>query len=106
MNENIKKFLEKVQQSPELQAQFSQIRDPEEAYKLAATVQDGFTKEEFVTEMTKLYEAAIQDLSDEDIAKVAGGDAAAVTEVITIISAVSLAITLPVGEAVASGAAV
>ena len=106
MNENIKKFLEKVEQSPELQAQFAQIRDPEEAYKLATSVQDGFTKDEFIAEMKKLYEAAIQDLSDEDIAKVAGGDAAAVTEVITIISAVSLAITLPVGEAVASGAAV
>ena len=73
MNENIKKFLEKVEASPELQAKFSQIRDPEEAYKLAASIQDGFSKEEFITEMTKLYEAAIQDLSDEDIAKVAGG---------------------------------
>ena len=28
MNENIKKFLEKVEQSPELQAKFSQTRDP------------------------------------------------------------------------------
>ena len=73
MNENIKKFLEKVEQSPELQAKFSQIRNPNEAYKLAASIQDGFSKEEFITEMTKLYEAAIQDLSDEDIAKIAGG---------------------------------
>ena len=73
MNENIKAFLEKVEASPDLQAQFAQIRDPDEAYKLAASVQDGFTKEEFVSEMTKLYEAQIADLSDEDIAKVAGG---------------------------------
>ena len=73
MNENIKKLLEKVEQSPELQAKFSQIRNPNEAYKLAASIQDGFTKDEFITEMTKLYEAAIQDLSDEDIAKIAGG---------------------------------
>ena len=73
MNENIKAFLEKVEASPELQAQFAQIRNPEEAYKLASSVQDGFTKEEFVSEMTKLYEAQIADLSDEDIAKVAGG---------------------------------
>ena len=73
MNENIKKFLAKVEQSPELQAQFSKIRNIDEAYKLAATVQDGFTKEEFISEMKKLYENAIQDLSEEDIAKIAGG---------------------------------
>ena len=73
MNENIKAFLEKVEASPDLQAQFAQIRDPDEAYKLAASVQDGFTKEEFVSEMKKLYESQVADLSDEDIAKVAGG---------------------------------
>ena len=73
MNENIKKFLEKVEASPELQAKFSQIRNPDEAYKLAASIQDGFSKDEFVTEMTKLYEAQVVDLSDEDIAKIAGG---------------------------------
>ena len=73
MNENIKKLLEKVEQSPDLQDQFSQIRDPEEAYKLAASVQVGFTKEEFVSEMKKLYEAQIANLSEEDIAKIAGG---------------------------------
>ena len=73
MNENIKKFLEKVEQSPELQAQFAQISDPEEAYKLASTIQDGFTKDEFIAEMKKSYEETIQDLSDEDIAKIAGG---------------------------------
>ena len=73
MNENIKKFLVKVEESPELQAQFAQIRDPEEAYKLATSVQDGFTKDEFITEMTKIYNEAVKDLSEEDLAKVAGG---------------------------------
>ena len=73
MNENIKAFLEKVAASPDLQAQLSQIRNPDEAYKLATSVQDGFTTDEFVSEMKKLYEAQTVDLSDEDIAKVAGG---------------------------------
>ena len=73
MNENIKKFLEKLEQSPDLQAQFSQIHDPEEAYKLAASVQDGFTKEEFISEMKKIYEAEYEGLSEEDLDKVAGG---------------------------------
>ena len=70
MNENIKAFLIKLEKSPDLQAQFAQIRDPEEAYKLAASVQDGFTKDEFVSEMKKLYEAQVADLSEEDISKV------------------------------------
>ncbi len=73
MNENIKKFLEKVSADKEIQAKFAKIRDPEEAYKLAASVQDGFTKEEFLTEMKKLYEESMQDLSEDDMAKVAGG---------------------------------
>ena len=73
MNENIKKLLAKVEQSPELQAKFAQIRDPEEAYKLAASIQDGFSKEEFIAEMTKIYNEAVKDLSEEDIAKIAGG---------------------------------
>ena len=85
MNENIKKFLEKVEQSPELQAKFDQIRDPDEAYKLAASVQGGFTKDEFISEMKKLYEAMLQDLSEEDIAQVAGGRASTSISVITSI---------------------
>ena len=76
MNENIKKFLEKVEQSPEIQAQFAKIYDPDEAYKLAASIQGGFTKDEFTSEMRKIYEATIAELSDEDIAKIAGGGAA------------------------------
>ena len=73
MNENIKKLLAKVEQSPELQAKFAQIRKPDEAYKLATSVQDGFTKDEFITEMKKLYDETVKDLSEEDLAKVAGG---------------------------------
>ena len=87
MNENIKKFLEKVEQSPELQAQFDQIRDPDEAYKLAASIQGGFTKDEFITEMKKIYEETIQDLSDEDVAKIAGGlseDTEAIISAVTV----------------------
>ncbi len=73
-NGNIKKFLEKISEDQELQAKFSKIRDPEEAYKLASSVQDGFTKEEFIAEMKKLYEEVTKDLSEEDMAKLAGGE--------------------------------
>ena len=95
MNENIKAFLEKVEASPDLQTQFSKIRDPEEAYKLAASVQDGFTKDEFVSEMTKLYEAQVADLSEEDISKVAGGvDDVATYVISTVASSIGFGITL------------
>ena len=98
MNENIKKFLEKAEADQELQARFSKVRDPEEAYKLAASVQGGFTKEEFVTEMKKLYEELTKDLSEEDLARVAGGDA---TEVI-VSTAVS---TTMLGSVIVANAA-
>ncbi len=51
MNENIKKFLEKAAQDPELTAKMSAAQNPDEAYKLASSVQDGFTREEFITAM-------------------------------------------------------
>jgi len=95
MNENIKALLEKVAADAELQAKFSQFKNPEEAYELAASIQPGFTKEEFVTEMKKIKEAMDEDLTDADLAKSAGGDADTVVETVTIsvatvVSAVSL----------------
>ncbi len=72
-NENILKFLEKVGKDKELQDKLSKIRNPDEAYKLASSVQDGFTKEEFDAEMQRLYAEAIKDISEDDIAKIAGG---------------------------------
>ena len=94
MNENIKVFLEKMAADSELQARFSQIKDPDEAYELASSIQPGFTKEEFVTEMTKIKEAMEEDLTDADLAKSSGGDkdtvvASVTISVATVVSAVS-----------------
>ena len=73
MNTNIQLFLEKVAQDSALQERFAQIRDPEEAYRLAAETQEGFTKEEFIEEMTRIRTAAEENLTDEDLAQSAGG---------------------------------
>ena len=73
MNENLKLFLEKVAADQELQTKFAQIKDVDEGYALASSVQDGFTKEEFVEAMTAIKAAMEEDLSDEDLAKSAGG---------------------------------
>ena len=87
MNENIKKFLEKLAADQELQTKFSEVKDPDEAFALAQSIQDGFTKEEFITEMTKIKEAMAEDLTDEDLSKSAGGDANDVLVTVTVVSA-------------------
>ena len=94
MNENIKVFLEKLAADQELQARFSQLKDPDQAYELASSIQSGFTKEEFITEMTKIKEAMEEDLTDDDLAKSSGGDvdtlvASITVSVATVTSAVS-----------------
>lgn len=84
MNENIKAFLEKLSADQELQTKFSQIKDVDEAYALASSIQSGFTKDEFITEMTKIKEAMEEDLTDADLAKSSGGDADTVVATVTI----------------------
>lgn len=74
MNENILKFLEKLSDDKELQDKFSTIKDPDEAYQLAHSIQDGFTKEELMDEIRSLKESmANEDLNPEDLNAVAGG---------------------------------
>ena len=75
MNENIQKFLEKFTTDEELQAKFSALKSPEEAYELAKSVQDGFTLEEFLEAAKSINELDEGDISDEDLAAAAGGDA-------------------------------
>ena len=96
-NENIRKFMEKLAQDQDMQAKFYQLRDPDVAYKLASSLQEGFTKDEFITEMKRLYEETTKDLSPEDLEKVAGG----VHPGVIVGSAVSAVST--VGAIIASG---
>ena len=75
MNESIRKFLDKVAQDPEIATKLSAIKDADEAYALASSVQDGFTKEEFVSAMEQIRDSSENgaELTDEDISKMAGG---------------------------------
>ena len=70
MNENIKLFLQKVENDEAFGAKLSAIKDPDEAYALAAAVQDGFTKEEFVAAMEGIRNG---ELTADDLGKLAGG---------------------------------
>ena len=88
MNENIKLLLKKIEADPELQTKFAEAKDPDAAYALASSLQDGFTKEEFIDTMTKIKESMDENLSDEDLAKSAGGaDTEDIILTVTVVSA-------------------
>lgn len=99
MNESIKALLEKVSEDADLQAKFSQIKDLDEAYALASSVQSGFTKEELVSEMNKIKEAMEENLTDEDMARSAGGDPDTQMISVTVVSVVSEISVVSVGVA-------
>jgi predicted ribosomally synthesized peptide with nif11-like leader len=91
MKEELKLFLQKVISDEDLQKKMQDCKSPEEAYAVASSVQEGFTFEEFTETMTKVYELANQEdieLTDEDLAKAAGGDTLQMS--ITISVSVSL----------------
>ena len=75
MNENIKELMQKVAADESLQAKMQAFTDMDEAYGFAITIQDGFTKDEFTEVMSKLSKNINNndELSDEDLASVAGG---------------------------------
>ena len=101
MNENIKVFLEKLAADQELQARFSQLKDPDQAYELASSIQSGCTREEFITERTKIKEAMEEDLTDDDLAKSSGGDTETVVASVTIsVATVTSAISFGAAAAV------
>ena len=91
MNENFRLFFEKVAADPELQAKLSECKSPDEAYALASGIQEGFTKEEFIEEMTKIKNSMEENLTDEDLAKSVGG--MDTSYIVTIATASSAAIT-------------
>ena len=88
MNEKIKLFLQKVEGDEALAAKMRDIRNPDEAYALAASVQDGFTKEEFVAAMEGIRDG---DLTADDLGKLAGGvdvsDVASATASASVVTA-------------------
>ena len=75
MNEQIKQFLQKLAGDEALAAKLQACKSPDEAYALASSVAEGFTKEEFVSVMEQLKASAgnSAELSDEDLSKMAGG---------------------------------
>ena len=73
MKEEMKLFIQKLVTDEELQRKMLACKSPEEAYALASSVQEGFTFDEFVETMTELNDMEDQELTREDMAKVAGG---------------------------------
>ena len=101
MNENIKLFLEKLESDPELQEKIIAEKDPDKVYLIASSVQGGFTKEEFIEEMTKIKTDMDENLTDEDLAKSAGGiDTSQIVSIVTVSSAAISGATLAAANAI------
>ena len=75
-----------VQENGELVSKMQACKAPEEAYEVAksAGLTDSF--EEFTAEMTKVYES-VKNLTEDDLAKVAGGmDASEIVSIVTFLT--------------------
>ena len=73
MNENIKKFMQKVAADEALQAKMKSFTDLDSAYEFASSIQDGFTKEEFseaMSDMKKRIDTGSDELDGLCIADV------------------------------------
>ena len=73
MNEKLTALFQKIAESDEMQAKLAEFGTLEEAYEFARTLQDGFTKEEFLDACKTAAEAASGDISDEELLAAAGG---------------------------------
>ena len=75
MKEEMKLFLQKMVEDEELMQKMKACKSSKEAYAIASSVQDGLAFEEFKETMTQIYNLSEQEgiLSDEDLAKAAGG---------------------------------
>ena len=95
MKEEIKLFLQKIAEDKELQHKMMECKSPEEAYAIASSVQDGFTFEEFVDAMTKLRDSMSQnaELTDEDLAKAAGGLTSGEEVSVSVLTSVTIVAT-------------
>ena len=95
MKEEIKLFLQKIAEDKELQHKMMECKSPEEAYAIASSVQDGFTFEEFVDTMTKLHDSMSQnaELTDEDLAKAAGGLTSGEEVSVSVLTSVTIVAT-------------
>ncbi len=102
MNENIQIMLQKLCQDEEAQKKFSSLHDADEAYALALSIQDGYSKDEFIAAMRALHDQINSDLNAEDLVKTAGGVEAEDVGVTAGISAASSAVGTAVASAVAA----
>ena len=69
MNDSLKEFLKKLSEDEELCAKLESAGDSDKAYEIAKTIQEGFTKEEFVDAMTRINNSISADgeINDDDL---------------------------------------
>lgn len=98
--ENVNLFLKKFVEDADLADRLSTCKSPDEAYAIASSVQDGFTKEEFIETMKIIDAANRGELSEEDLRAVSGGDSC------STITTVTTATVIPITTGAAGLAAI
>jgi predicted ribosomally synthesized peptide with nif11-like leader len=98
VKEELKLFVNKVAADEELQKKMMSAKTPEEAYAVASSIQEGFSYDEFVDTMTKLKTVIDeQEVTDEDLAKAAGGFSQSDGPVVSITVSGALAASYALG---------
>ncbi len=93
MNNNLIELIKKIAADEEKQVKMQSFTNIDEAYDYAVSIQDGYSKEEFEAVMTKIVEASTEhdEISDDDLANIAGGADEAVIAVTVINGAAAIA---------------
>ena len=75
MNEKVLAALRKIAEDETLAAKLQACADPDEAYAIVSSVENGFTREEFIAALEALRASARSDtdVSNEELSKMAGG---------------------------------
>ena len=92
MNNNLIELIKKIAADEEKQVKMQSFTNIDEAYEYAVSIQDGYSKEEFEAVMTKIVEASTEhdEISDDDLANIAGGADTAVIAV-TVVNGAAIA---------------
>ena len=74
MNENLNNLIKALAENDELQEKLKNAESLEQVYEVALTIESGYTFEEFKDAMISLKVAPEEEeISDDDLEKVAGG---------------------------------
>ena len=92
MNNNLIELIKKIAADEEKQVKMQSFTSIDEAYDYAVSIQDGYSKEEFEAVMVEITKGSAEndEISDDDLANIAGGADTAVIAV-TVVNGAAIA---------------